>query len=177
MASIKLKDISGTSAVLGCSCWAKSDKKIPVSTPSKIEVWEFESLIRGQDKILYTKESALANYFLPSSFLSESIWCVGFCEGWYFGSSRFVTDWVIKLLLYTEAGMKTNFSISEELVDHGGVINFVGCKLFLDARMSLLWFEVVRFRDRSQKTLWNFAIWWLFILCRFLWVDLSCISK
>ena len=51
-----------------------------ISTPS-IKVCEFESLIRGQDKILSTIESALENNFLLISFLSESIWYVGFREG------------------------------------------------------------------------------------------------
>ena len=47
--------------------------KTSVSTPSKNKVFEFESLIRGEDKILSNKESALENNFLFISFVSESI--------------------------------------------------------------------------------------------------------
>ena len=71
--------MSGTSAFLRRSCWAKSSRKIPVSTTFKIEVCEFESLIRGQDKFLSTKVSASENTFLIIS-LSEAVWYVGFCE-------------------------------------------------------------------------------------------------
>ena len=51
---------------------------------------------RGQEKIL-----------------TESIWYVGFCSPWCFGSSCLVTVWVLKplLLLNTEAGTRTNCSI------------------------------------------------------------------
>ena len=61
--------MSGTSASLRRSCGAKSDRKIPVSTPSKIKNCEFESLIRGKDKNLSTEESALQNNHLFISFL------------------------------------------------------------------------------------------------------------
>ena len=107
------------SAFLQLICWAKSNKEFPVSTPYKINVRDFESLIRGQDKILSTKDSALENQILFISFLSESTWHVGFCEGWYFGSLCFVTEWVIKLLLYTEAETSTNYSISRQMVNDG----------------------------------------------------------
>ena len=73
--------MSGKSAFLRRSYAEISDRKIPVSTPSKIKVCDFESLIRGQDKILSAKESSLENNFLFISFLSESICYVGFCEG------------------------------------------------------------------------------------------------
>ena len=65
--------MSGIAAFLQRSCWAQSNRQTPVSTPSKIKVCEFESLIRGQDKILSTKESALENNLFLLSFLSESI--------------------------------------------------------------------------------------------------------
>ena len=61
--------MSGTSALLRRSCLAKSDSKTPVSRPSIIKVCGFDGLVRGQDKNLSTKESALANsflFFLPS---------------------------------------------------------------------------------------------------------------
>ena len=123
-ASSKVKYISGTSAFLRRNCWANSDWKIPVSTPSKNKVCEFESLIRGRDKILSTNESALEKNFLFISFLSESTWYVGFCESWYFGNSWFVTDWAIKLLWYKEAGTRTNCSKSREMVNDGRSNNF-----------------------------------------------------
>ena len=111
--------MSGTSAFLRRSCCAKSDRKTLVSTPSKIKVWEPEIWIRGQDKNLSTEESALENNFVFTSFLSESTCYVGFREGWYFGSSCFVTDWVIKLLLYTEAVGRTHCSTSRQMVNYG----------------------------------------------------------
>ena len=63
--------MSGTSAFLRRKCRVKSEINTPVSTPSKIIVCEFESLIRGHDKILSTKESALQNNFLFTSFLAN----------------------------------------------------------------------------------------------------------
>ena len=108
--------MSGKSAFFRRKCRVKSEINTPVSTPSKIIVCEFESLIRGQDKILSTKESALQNNFLFTSFLSESIWYVGGCSALYFGSYCFVTD---TLLLYTEAGTRTNCSISRQMINDG----------------------------------------------------------
>ena len=49
----------------------------------------------------------------------------------------------------------------------GGVITLLRCKPFSEARMSLLGFQIVRFRDNSRTSLWNFATWCLFRLCRF----------
>ena len=49
----------------------------------------------------------------------------------------------------------------------GGVITLMSCKPLSDARMSLLWFQVVRLRDNRQTALWNFATWFFFMLCRF----------
>ena len=50
----------------------------------------------------------------------------------------------------------------------GGVITLMSCNPLLDAKMSLLCFLVVRFRDNSRTLLWKFATWWLLMLCRFL---------
>ena len=110
-APCKEKKMSGTSALLRRSCWTKSNRKTSDSTSSKIRVCEIECLKRGQYKVLSIKVSALEKNFL-FIFLSESIWYVRLCEGWYFGSSCFVTDWVNKLLLYTEAETRTNCSVS-----------------------------------------------------------------
>ena len=159
--------MSGTSAFLRRSCWAKSVRKSPVSTPSRIKVCEIDSLIRGQDKILSTKESALENNFLFVSFLSESILYLGFCEGWYFGSSCFVTDWVIKLFCTQKQERGQTGPYQDKWLMTGGVITLMSCNPLSDARMSLLCFQVVRFRDNSQISLWNFATCYIFMLCRF----------
>ena len=100
--------MSGTSAFFRRKCRIKSEINTPVSTPSKIIVCEFESLMREQDKILSIRESALPKCFLLMSLFRESIWNVGGCSALYFGSSCFVTDYVVTLLLYTEAGTRTN---------------------------------------------------------------------
>ena len=49
----------------------------------------------------------------------------------------------------------------------GGVITLMSCKPLSDARMSLLCFQVVLFRDNSRTLLWNCATWCLFMLRRF----------
>ena len=115
----------GKSPFLQRSCWAKFDSKTPVCTPFNIEVCKFENLIRGQDKVFSTKVSALANSFSFISFSSESICYVGFCLVWYFGSSCFASAVVLNLwlllllLLYTEAGTRTNCSLSKQMVIDG----------------------------------------------------------
>ena len=48
-----------------------------------------------------------------------------------------------------------------------GVITLMSCNPLSDARMSLLCFQVVLFRDNSQTSLWNFTTWCLFMVCRF----------
>ena len=156
-----------TSAFLRRSCWAKSNRKFPVSKPSKIKVCEFESFIRGQDKNLSTKESALEKEFLFISFLSESIWYVGFCGGWYFWRSCFVTDWVIEHLLYTEAGTRQTVPYQDKWIMKKGEITLMSCKSLSDAGMSPLCFQVERFRDNTRTSPWNFATWCIFMLCRF----------
>ena len=108
------------SAFLRWCCWTRSDSNTPVSRISNIKVCEFESLIRGQDKILLTKESALAKSFLLKSLVSESIWYVGFCSVWYFGRSCLITVWEFNLLLlYTDGGTRTNCSLSRQMVNDG----------------------------------------------------------
>ena len=47
-----------------------------------------------------------------------------FCEGWYFGSSCFVTDSVFKLLMCTQVGLRTNCSMSKEMVNDEKSFNF-----------------------------------------------------
>ena len=41
-----------------------------------------------------------------------------------FGSSCFATGWLIKLLFYTEAGTRTNCSLSRQMVNDGRTNNF-----------------------------------------------------
>ena len=117
-ASSGVKKICGTSAFLQRTGWAKFGGKLPASTPSNNIVCDFESLIRGQEKILSTKQSGLANSSMFVCLLRKSYCYVGFRSVSCFGSSRFVTAWVFKLslLLYTEAGTKINCSISKEMV-------------------------------------------------------------
>ena len=69
--------MSGMSAFFRRKCRVKSEIKTPVSTPSKIIVCEFESLMREQDRILSIRESALRNSFLLMSLFMESFWYVG----------------------------------------------------------------------------------------------------
>ena len=159
--------MSGTSAFLQRSCWAKTNAKTPVSAPSKSKVCEFESLIGGQDKVLSTKGSALENNFLFISFLSEPPWYVGSCEGWYSGSSCLVADWVIKLCCTQKQKRWQTASYHDKWFMKGGVFALKSCKPFSEASMSSLCFQVVLFRDNSQTSLWNYAMWWLFLLCRF----------
>ena len=92
---------------------------------------------------------------------------VGFCEGWYFESYCFVTDWVIKLLLYTEAGTRTNWSISRQMLMAGEVLTLMSCNLLSDTRMSRLCFQVVRFRDKSRTSFWSVTTRCLFMACKF----------
>ena len=148
-------------------CLRFYDRKNPVSKPSKIKVCEIESLIRGQDKILSTKESVLENNSLFISFLGESIWYVGFCEGWYFGSSCFVTDWVFEFCCTQKKERGRIAPYQGKLLITGWVLTLMSCKPLSDARMSLLRFQVVRFRDNTRTSLENFATCCLFMLCRF----------
>ena len=48
-----------------------------------------------------------------------------------------------------------------------GFLTFMSCNPFSDARTSLLCFQTVPFREKSQTLLWNFATWCLVLLCRF----------
>ena len=49
----------------------------------------------------------------------------------------------------------------------GGVTTLKSCKHFSDARIPLLCLQIERFRDSSRTSLWNFATWCFFMLCRF----------
>ena len=145
--------MSGTSAFLRRICWAMSDCKTSISTPFNFQVCEFESLIRGQEKFLLTEE--LVNSFLFISFLSESIYRVGFCSTSYIGSSRFATAGVFKylFLLYTEAaeaGTRTIAPYQDEWLMTGGVYTFKSFNPFSDASTSLLRCQVFLFKKSNQ---------------------------
>ena len=111
--------MSGTSTILRRKCRVKSENNTPVSTPSKIIVCEFEIMMREQDKILSIRVSALQNCFLLMSFFRESIQHVGGSSSFYFGTSCFVTACVVTFLSYTEAGTRTNCSMSRQIINDG----------------------------------------------------------
>ena len=75
--------------------------------------------MREQDKILSIRVSALPKIFLLLYLFRESIWNLGGCSALCFGSSCFVTDCVVTLLLYTEAGTRTDCSMSREMINDG----------------------------------------------------------
>ena len=78
------------------------------------------------------------------------------------------TDWVSQLLLYIEAGTRTNWFMSRQLIYKGWLTNFMVTEFSLDGSMSLYCFHVVQFRVSCLTSLRNLATWCLFMLCRFL---------
>ena len=60
---------------------------------------DFDSLLRGDSKTLFTKGEALVESCWLISFLNVSLWYVGVCSGLCFGSSCFVTMVGLLLLL------------------------------------------------------------------------------
>ena len=166
--------MSGTSAVLQRSSWAKFYSKTPVSTPSKIKVCEFESLIRGQYKTFSAKESALETKPSFFFFLSESVSYVGLCEARFSGSSCFVTDWILKLLLQTEAQTRKNCSMSNQMVNNGRTKTFYElCSFFGFHNISLLLLSC--FFNKNNRALFrNSFKFCLFMLC---WLLLSRLTK
>ena len=78
---------------------AKSFNSTPVSIPSRIKVLEFDSLMRGDSKILFIGGEALVLSCWLISFFNVSLWYVGVCSGLYLGSSSFVTMDGLLLLL------------------------------------------------------------------------------
>ena len=115
--------MSGTSAFFRRKCRVMSEIKTPVSIPSEMIYCEIESLMRDQDKMLSIRVSALPSIFLLKSLFRESIWYVGGCSALYFESSCFGTEFVVTLLLYTEAGTRTNCSISRQMINDGRCID------------------------------------------------------
>ena len=118
----------------------------------------FRAWYVGQKKFWSTKESALANIFLFISFLRESVWYVRFFSTWHFQSFSFVYVWVfILLLLYTDVGTKKTAPYWSKWLNKGAVLTFMNFKHFLDARTSLLCFQVILFRHSNQCWCWVFA--------------------
>ena len=104
----------------------------------EIKVYDFESLKREQNKILSTRESTLANNFV--NFFAKQInlvrgifWCFLLWKLFLW------TDWVSQLLLYMEAGTRTNWFMSRQLIYKRMVNKFYGhWVLFRRQHVSLL---------------------------------------
>ena len=116
-ASSKVKYLSDTGTFLRLKGSAKSFKSTPVSNPSKIKVLEFDSLMREDSKILFTRGEPLVLSCWLISFYNVSLWYVGVCSGLYLVSSCFVTMVWLLLLLYTERGTKTYCCISRQMIN------------------------------------------------------------
>ena len=128
--------------------------------------------MREHDKILFIRGSALLNSFLLMSLFRESIWYVGGCSALYFGSSCFVADCAVTLLLYTEAGTRTNCSISGQMINDRRWCDCNSCNHFSDDRQFLLCFQVVFWAIVAKlrlETLPRDVFLWLasFLLSRF----------
>ena len=77
--SSKVKEMSGIWVFYDGVFEQRLTIKTPASKPSNSKNCESENLIRGKDKFLSTKRSALANRILLVSFYNVSIWFVRFC--------------------------------------------------------------------------------------------------
>ena len=137
--------MSGTSAFFRRKCRVKCEINTPVSTPSKIIVCEFESLMREQDKILSISVSALPNSFLFMSLFRESIWYVGGCSALYFGSSCFVIDCAAHSCYTQKLGHEQAAPYQDKWLRKGGEMTAISCNPFSDDRTFLLCFQVVPF--------------------------------
>ena len=78
---------------------AKYINTTSVSVPSRIKLLEFDSLMRADSKVLFTRGEALVESCWLISFFNVSLWYVGVCSGLYLDSSCFVTMVVLLLLL------------------------------------------------------------------------------
>ena len=97
------------------------------------------------------------------SFSIESIQCVEFLSPWCFGSSCFVTDWVIKLSLFS---IETLSSLQMKRILTEWLLTFMSCKRLSDARTLVICFQVVFSKANNRTLLLNFAAWFV-LLCRF----------
>ena len=86
--------------------------------------------MREKDYILSIRESDSPKSFLLMSLLRESFWYLGGCSALFFGTSCFVTDCLVTLLLCTEAGTRTICSIFRKMINEGGEMTAVSCSSF-----------------------------------------------
>ena len=98
--------------------------------------------------------------FLFISFLRDSIWYLGICRAWYFGSSGFVIDWVSKLLLYNEL-LRVKKRLMTREVQH-----FMSSSPFSDPKTSQLCFQIGFLKTKNWNPLGNIITWCLFMLSR-----------
>ena len=89
-ASSKVKLISGMGMFLRFKRCAKSFNSTAVSIPSRIKVLEFDSLMWGDSKVLFTRREALVLSCWIIPFFNVSLWFVGVCSGLYLDKSSFV---------------------------------------------------------------------------------------
>ena len=160
--------MSGTSAFLRRSCWAKYGKGLqfphnPIWKSAILRNWYEDQKNFVDWRVCFGKQ------FLIISLLSESIWYMGFRSTWYFGSSFFVTAWVFKFCCCTQKHEREQTAIHQEKwIMTGGVTTFTHCRFLSDARPSLLCFQVILFRRSNRSLFWKVVTWYLFLLCRFL---------
>ena len=158
--------MSGTSAFLRQNCWAKSDSKTLVSTPSNEKFCVVESLIRGQDKIFATKESALGNWqaaFFPFKRIK-------LVRGILFS----LILW--KLLLCNCLSIQTVIVVAHRSRDENKLLHIETngewgetfsllwvVTLFRMPEPLFFWFWVINSRESTWTSFQNFLWWYLFI--------------
>ena len=143
--------MSRTSAFLRRICSAKYDNKTQVFTSMNIKVCEFESLIRGQDKLLLTKESALANSFLFISFFQRIKLVCGIVLSlilWKFLHCNCLSIQTIVFVVSRSTDEQTA-PHGDKTLRMGGVISFIRFNPFSDFPASLLCFQVILFRETN----------------------------
>ena len=143
----------------------KSEINAPVSTPSKINVCEFEILTQERDKILSIRVSALPNKFLWISLIRESIWYVGYCSTFLLWKFLLCNRLCSHTLVIHRSWDKKK--LLHKWLMMGVVMIACSWKPFSDNRTFLLCFQVVLFSDSYQTSSWNFTTWCLFMACKF----------
>ena len=151
--------MSRTSSFLQRNNWAQSDSKTPAYAQSKTIVFEFKSLMFGQNKTSSTKESAVANKFLFISFLNESFWYAGFCQHWYFWNSFLISDGVINICCTQNKGREQTAPCQDNGLLTRWLKGFMRREYLSVARISLLCPNFLSF--------WVFVRWCLFTLYKF----------
>ena len=109
------------------------------------------------------------NRFLFISFISESVWYVGFykidtLELPALQLTGFWNSWCIdKEEREQTAPCQDRVLMTEEKM------TFISCKPFSESTTSLLCFQVISFRENHWSSLWNFVTLWFFCFAGFLW--------